>query len=170
MMLFKLFLLLFLISFSAYVLADGGKNCSGSFQNEEEISNDPHNRITQSPAKGPKKANPRLSSSKLLAILNNPASSVADRKEAVRQSLFLTKERGIVVLEKALDDASIEVRMATIEVAVSMGEIALNVLNKAFADSSPEVQKELMQSIVLMSDRLIAVLTTQGLQITLKSN
>ena len=163
-------LLFFLILFSLYVLADGEKNCSGSFQHAEGVSHESNSSVKQSPAKGPKRATSHLSSSELLAILNNPSSSVAEREAAVQQAFFLKEARGIVVLERALDDASVEVRKAAIEVAGNMGEVALNVLNKALSDSSPEVQKELMRLMAIMSDRLIERLVAQeGLQITLKS-
>lgn len=96
---------------------------------------------------------------------------MADRKEAVRQSFFLKEAQGIVVvLEKALDDVSVEVRITAIKVAVNMGEVGLDVLNKAFEDSSPEVQRELMKSVALMSDRFVNALTAQGLKITPKKN
>ena len=172
-------LLFFLILFSLYVFASGEKNCSSSFQSKEGVSHKFNNSISRSPAKGPKRAgphskrpkraSPHLSSSGLLAILNNPSSSIAERKAAVQQTSFLKEARGVIVLERALDDPSVQVRKVVIKVAVDMGEIALNVLNKALLDSSPAVQKELMRAIALMSDKLIKELKEQGLQITLKS-
>ena len=163
-------LLFFLILLSLYVFASDGRNCSSSFQNEEGISHESNNSVKQRPAKGPKRASPHLSSSGLLVILDNPSSSVAERKAAVQQASFLKEAQGVIVLERALDDTSVEIRKAAVKVAVNMGEVALNVLNKALSDSSPEVQKELMRLIAFTSNRLIERLVAQeGLQITFKS-
>ena len=167
-----LFLLLFFILFSVCVSAGPAKKCTSSFQNEsgDSDANKLFDQKGQKPSKPPKRTQSVLSASELLKILNSSSSSVADRKKAVQQSILLTGARGVTVLEKALDDVSVEVRTTAVQVAINMGEVALSVLSKAIVDSSPEVRQELIRSAKLMSDRLIIILKENGLQVTFKTD
>ena len=87
-----LFLLLFFILFSVCVSAGSAKKCTSSFQNEsgDSDANKLFNQKGQKQSKAPKRTQSLLSASELLKILNSSSSSVADRKNAVQQSILLT--------------------------------------------------------------------------------